>query len=451
MKIFNWLKAIWRNEPDASLQKVGAETRPLREFIYLDEVSLRSLLSSQKGEVTDTTSEQSSVNDEAELNSSIGANTPMFAKAEVASRFQTSNSSTLQTSRKATVQSWFREFHSLANLRILEPQADVTPLRNISELEAINNSSIAIRGDQLIRGELVEFHVRLTADPVFRFGTLMTEFTDMVEESHVLFAEHNALALLSQMDPVNRVLQRLLAGLIPVRAMAIDYVVAEVNGIEYVVHRAALANIEIETHPLEIVGVTEHLAYWKDIRRVLFSEAEFTMLCRVARSGLQVTWTPVKLAEMFLPFAPDLVEELNTASRSSLQNAGAKTVNSNELILGAALHSYKSGLLRILGGELDEDQHQTINDAILMLRARASSATGQRSAFETVCNLISDIAECMVDPEADLKLREQIRSSTGLPLFPSLYQGENVAEISLPKSPTEEARLLDVEIVAIYW
>lgn len=36
----------------------GIGARQLRDFVYLDEVSLRSLLSSQLGEVTDTRSEQ---------------------------------------------------------------------------------------------------------------------------------------------------------------------------------------------------------------------------------------------------------------------------------------------------------------------------------------------------------------------------------------------------------
>jgi hypothetical protein len=86
------------------------------------------------------------------------------------------------------------------------------------------------------RGELVEFRVRLAADPVFRFGTLMTEVSGMADEHPLMFAENNAFGFLNQMEPVNRILQRLLAGLIPIRAKAVDYVVVMIDDVEYVVH-----------------------------------------------------------------------------------------------------------------------------------------------------------------------------------------------------------------------
>lgn len=451
MMLPRWLRRKQRQGPNVGIPQAGTGAPPLREFIYLDEVSLRSLLSSQKGGVIDTTSEQSVAADQAELGGALGVNAPMLAKAEITSRYQTSNSSTLQTSRKATVQSWFREFHNLTNLRILEPQANVEPVHDVSDICALENPSISIKTDKLRRGELVEFRVRLTADPVFRFGTLMTEFSDMVDETPVFFAADNTFAVLSQMNPVNRILQRLLAGLIPIRAEALDYVVINLNDAEYVVHRDALAKVEIETYPLEIVGVTEHLAYWKDIRRVLFSEAEFTMLCRVARNGLQSTWTPVKLAELFLPFAPDLVEQLNVASRSSVHGSGGISVNTNELLLGEALRAYMTEVLREMGKELGEDQQYSVEEEIRALLTRAGSVSGQRSAFLALRNFLSKVTDMQIDATVDLNLRESARTSTGLPLFPALSQGMTTIVGGVPAPPMEESKLLDVEVVAIYW
>ena len=67
MKIFNWMK-FWRNS-----SSFATSDDPLREFVYLDEVSLRSLLSSQVGEVKDSTSKQTSDTLGVDVGSTVSA------------------------------------------------------------------------------------------------------------------------------------------------------------------------------------------------------------------------------------------------------------------------------------------------------------------------------------------------------------------------------------------
>ncbi|WP_343518452.1 hypothetical protein [Sphingomonas sp.] len=446
-----WLGGKRRPTTTPEVVATATRDRPLREFIYLDEVSLRSLLSSQKGEVTDSTSEQNVAGNQGEVATSLGAGGSLLAKADISSRYQTSNSSTLQTSRKATVQSWFREFHALDDLRIVEPRDEVEPFSDVAQIEKITDRSLAIPTAELKRGQLVEFRVRLTADPVFRFGTLMTEFTSMADENPGMFAANNVLGLVTQTAPVNRILQRLLAGLIPIRAKALDHVVVRIGATEYVVHHDSIADLGLEARPLDIVGVTEHLAYWKDIRRVLFSEAEFTLLARVARDGLHDTWTPVKLAALFVPHAPDLVEQINTAGRSSLQEAGVTSIDTNVLLLGAALEHYRDAVVRETGASLEDTQTDELDRSILALRDRTGSTTAQRSAFKALGDLITRMTGSSIDGRRDHELREEARIVTGLPMFPSLSQGTTTMFETSPPATSEAPRLLDVEVVAIYW
>ena len=119
MNIFSWVKAKLRRERPPKPDLPAPPPGELREFVYLDEVSLRSLLSSQKGEITDGVSDQVARSREAEIGAVVNASVATVGGAEVTSRFQTSNSSTLQTSRKATVQSWFRELHQRADIRLI--------------------------------------------------------------------------------------------------------------------------------------------------------------------------------------------------------------------------------------------------------------------------------------------------------------------------------------------
>lgn len=431
------------------------DDRRLREFVYLDEVSLRSLLSSQKGEVTEGTSEQSVDTMGGEIGVTAGASAPMLAKTEMASKFQTSNSSTLQTSRKATVQSWFREFHDISGLRLVEPVDNVTRVVDLGEIARMADSSVAVKSSELIRGALVEFRVRLNADPVFRLGTMVSEFTGMAEDHADMFDQGDTLASLGEAHRINKILQRLLAGLIPVRAGAVDYVAATIDGTEYLVHRNAIAGHDVEVHPVQIVGVTEHMAYWKDIRRVLFSDAEFTMLCRVSRSSLQPSWTPVKLADMFRDVAPDLVEQINAAGRAPLgQNStpSKEEEDPGELRMISALRVYKDALLADWDCNLSDEEAAMAEEFLWDMRNRYASATAQRSAFDSLRKLLATMLNQTTGGTKDLEFREQARAESGLSLFPVLNREEKQQPHNEPVlEDPEQPRLLDVEVVAIYW
>lgn len=453
MGLFAGAKKLFGGRSDVSSNARIANTSPLREFVYLDEVSLRSLLSSQKGEMTDATSKQLVAALDQETSATVGVNTLLLAKGELASRFQTSNSSTLQTSRKATVQSWFREFHAIPGLRRLEPVTGVSKVDDAKQLTTVTNPSVAVKSADLKRGELVEFRIRLAADPVFQLGTMVFEFSGMVDDYPDILGTSDAVAKLKEVQPINKVLQRLLAGLIPVRAEAIDYQVVEVGGVEYVAHRDALAGLDLQAKPLVIVGVTEHLAYWKDIRRVLFSDGEFTMLCRVSRDGLQSSWTPVKLVDLFGDFVPGLVEQINSTSLASLAPGSAQqNADPEEVRFWHALHYYSRALIKEASAPLTEEAERSIDAQIKRLQMRSATATEQREAFSSVKKIVATFASIDVTAQHDLDLRAESRRASGLALIPSLPRAmPAAAPIQKSDDTSATRRLLDVEVVAIYW
>lgn len=450
MGIVSWVKSglPWRRNITRR-----ATTSPLREFVYLDEVSLRSLLSSQTGEVTDTRSEQSSEDTQLNIDSAVGFKAPGFSKADLGSRYQTSNSSTLQTSRKATVQSWFGELHRIDGLRLVEPGHDSAVFADLTELLAMEDKSVIIPASDLQRGALVEFRVRLRADPIFHLGTIMSEFAGIADETPEMFGKSGVLQQLDTFMPINRVLQRFLAGLIPVRCEALEHVAVEIEGVEYVVRRDSLDGLELSSKPLEIVGLTEHLAYWKDLRRVLFSEAEFTILGRVARTGLQDIWTAIKLGDLFRVIAPNFDEQIATASKIPFGSAGRSvSVNVNELALRQALYLYRDKFLEALGSTLNPEQESALMSEIERLLPRASSATGQRSAFQVVHDMLTADTASTLNPADDSAMRIHVRDVSGLSLFPALSNSTvTIGDDQIEDEEDQAARLLDLEVVAIYW
>ena len=265
----------------------------------------------------------------------------------------------------------------------------------------------------------------------------------------------SGLAMLDEIEPVQKVLDRLLAGLIPIRATACNYVVATVNGHEYVVRSGTASELGVPVRPLEIVGVTEHIGYWKDIRRVLFSSGQFKLLCRVARPGLHETWTPVKVAHLFGDVAPSLVEQIDTLSRAGTTGLDGLASGQSHLALVRALAEYADQIASMTNQGLQPSAAVELIEIAARVFDEASPSA-QRQAFAAVRELIvAENSDRALTPEQDLDARRIARERAGLPVLPggsvvatADSTPERVADAS---ADTVVAKLIDVEVVAIYW
>lgn len=450
------LRRWWRNRRNrpARVEEAPQKNEPtradLREFVYLDEVSLRSLLSSLTGDLRDSASEQSSDQFQAEVAGALKVGNAALTGAEsnLSSRFQATSNSTIQTSRKATVQSWFKQFHELEGLRLIDAVPQVKPAEDLAALLSTTDKSLLIPGSELARGELVEFRVRLSADPVYRLGAMVSEFMGMADDYPEMFGA--GLASLREVQPIGKVLDRLLVGLIPIRAIAIDYSVITIDDTKYVAHNDSIRKLDLKAEPLQIVGVTEQVGYWKDLRRVLFSEAEVTMLGRVSRPSLQADWTPVKLVDLFKEMSPGLVAQINEAGRMGTQVHRRSGSSSNDDRLAAALMRYATDILAHKKRELNEEEQSDLAATVFSLQDRSSSVSAQHSAFAAIRSHITALTGTTVGARRELAFREQARISSGLPLFPALATNTQDAASS-PPAKREGENLIDVEIIAIYW
>jgi hypothetical protein len=314
------------------------------------------------------------------------------------------------------------------------------------------------KASTLQRGDLIEVRVKLSASWIFQISTMVTEFSDMFDDSPLLFIEHVQFSDLYQAKNANKIISRLLAGLIPIDGSVSDYVVITHESEEYIVHKEACKNIPLdEVRPLQIVGVTDHLAYWKDIRRILFAENEFTVLCRLAKSGIQKNWNPIKAADIFKDFAPDLAHQIESSSKVAVAQSTVKEIPIDLSLaqLCSALEIYQDLLLDSLPSAASSDMRSDIQKAASEFKLSPYTPEGQRAAFAAVKALIEELTGEDVDAETDLKARERARELSDLPLFPAPAG----VRIEVPASPTsvtpaaepDRGCLLNVEVVAIYW
>jgi hypothetical protein len=419
---------------------------PLREFVYLDDVSLRSLLASQKGELTEQVTDLLSQADEAELASTIGASSPVL-KAEVRQRYQTTTSQGTQTSRKAVVQSLFKELRELDWIDVtLRPQTDASGAGSVGDLVA---SELAVRADDLRRGALVEIDVELVADPIFRFSTIASELTELARDFPELLDQPGAREGVATLVPGNRFLQRFLVGLVPIRARATSHVVVDIDGIEHVVPAADARALGLASRSLSVVGVTEQASYWRDVRTVLFSSSRFTMLCRVAQDGLRASWEPVKLADVLkevLPTFPDLFADVGRVGLSLPQATGHVA----PLPIAAALEGF-IGRVETSGapGLTPEGVAAAREVAGGLAMQLPDTLTGQNEAFRLV---IAQLREhgCTWTGDEWVELERNARETAGLHLFESSHRSVSPIDESDRKDGADE-RLLDTEVIAIYW
>jgi hypothetical protein len=455
MPNFSW-KFPWIDFPLKGDHPSADAKEPLREFVYLDEVSLASLLASQKGELTQNITAQSEEERLIENGGKIGVTAPLTLSAEASTRFQTTNSTALQTVRKANAQSLFRELHKLKHLRKIQSIEQRYSGSSLSELMAQPGNGLSFKARELKRGDLVEFQVKLSASWIFQISTMVAEFSEMFDESPALFIENVNFSDLYQAKNVNKMIHKLLAGLIPIDGLVTEYAVVEHEGEDYIVHNSAIEQFSVEKRPLQIVGVTDHLAYWKDIRRILFADSEFTVLCRLAKSGLQTEWNPIKLADIFSQFAPDLAGQIEASSRVAMAQSNRHReepkvdLNSQHLLL--ALLRYKDLLIAQLSQAISAQDSQEIDKAISDFKFNGNSAEGQRAAFSEVKSFIETSTGEAIDPTLDFEIRDKIRAVQKLPLFPPLSHPNQGADSSVAlQIDHSDNRLLDVEVVAIYW
>ena len=437
-------------------QTSNDEKAPLREFIYLDEISLASLLASQKGEITDNVMAKTEAALLAETGGKISAKPMPGASAEVTSRLQSTNSNAIQTVRKANAQSLFRELHMLQNLRKIQPNHKSELPDKLDDLFSDPERYAAYKASDLNRGDLVEFRVQLSASWIFQISTMIAEFSDMFDESPALFIENVKFSDLYNAKNANKIINRLLAGLIPIDGIASGYSVVLDGGDEYVVDNAVLEHLELDCIPLKIVGVTEHSAYWKDIRRVLFANNEFTVLCRLSKSGLQTEWNPIKAADIFRDFVPDLASQIEESSKMAMWASSETASTQNPDLMHSqiifTIGKYKDILLSTVTDEVAEDILDIIDEGISQMTFHSTTAEGQRLAFVQVKTLIEELTGQDVSPQIDFSARERARKVMNLPLFPDLSTSkENEVTATPVLLEPKKSRMLDVEVVAIYW
>ncbi len=435
-----------------------------REFVYLDEVSVYSLLASRKGAIATEFSESQNASLNSEVGGSMGGGFGV-TRAEVKSRIEATQSRTSQVLRKAIVQTSFKELHDLEQPRLglagSRDNSGIPNVRSRSELERDLESHLStgyvIDPHTLCRGNLIEVEVVLEADPIFRVSAIITTIREILEENLQLFSHEN-VDQLAEMRSIGRLLESLLADLVPIRGSLVDFRVAEIGDQEFLVHRDVLDQFDepgdAALSDVVVVGVAERDLFWKDIRRVLFSGSRFTVFCRLGGEGLQDRWHPIKLMDVLHNIHPvfgEQIEDLGETALHAMEEAVDASQQPHSLAGeggDALLRRYVTMLVESHGREPDSAEVTDLVAAAEWPTGWIETVDGRRSVLAEVTRRVDSALSATTSPETACHLRTAAVLDAGLDLPGSSGSPGRVSTSTRVGAPV---RFLDVEIIAVYW
>lgn len=403
----------------------------LREFVYLDEVSVYSLVASRLGPIATEQTDSTAQSWESQAAGKFGADLLAF-DIESSAQLTHARSQGSQVLRKSVVQTTFKDLLEMEKEDLL-----LCSNRHLSAKRDKDHTPIA--ASRLKRGALVELEVELGVEDVFRMVTVISSMMGMIDSGTGLFPQE-LLRNLEQGRAVEGILRGLLTGLVPIRARVLDHEVHETEG--GLCLRPTSPEEALSATALYLVGVAEERLFWKDIRRVLFSSGRYKVLARLSQDGLHNSWTPVKLAHVVENFLPNFSSQMTEGFWKGFSSATTEKSKTDEIegnALGPALRSFAV----LLGRRVGADKIPTTLDSI-----DAQAVTCQEESFDfdkyrVKCSEFA--AQAMkesgqsISPAELSELRQNARSELS-----DLDQSEE--SITKPRD-----LYLDCEIVAIYW
>lgn len=433
---------LWRRRQASKRQKAK-----LREFVYLDEVSVYSLIASRLGPIaTEFTKTET-----ASLKAEVG---PVAGSVDSGS----------QVLRKSIVQTTFKELYELelASFVIRSIPENLAPPRKdrfndiMSISETLMEDGWIVDPEKLARGQLMELEVQLEADDIFRVSTVISSILEIIEQNPAMFGlgSDGKIALVKS---VGHILEKLLVGLVPITGQATEYEIVCVEGKEWIINRKLLTALPASelppSRPLYVVGVAEQSLFWKDVRRILFSKARFRVLCRLAQNGIQDSWTPVKLAQVLDLVVPGLSTQIDMLGPQLLTSIVKATETNQAIDRKRLIHDALAGYAILLAKHYGHTiSAEDLSDAGLPSEQQCHSFDSQkerREAFNEISKFVLQRFSIDREPMIVAEYRAVALMDAGLDLLgqPITFMASNDVTVAT----SSENRFLDSEFVAIYW
>lgn len=292
------------------LERLGFSSYPdLKEFVYLDQTALISLLSSTTGGITQqkTTSQKQRIS--SSITGSLGPIGASLGGEEEKSK---------ETVQKYVIQSNFKELYEIRKKNLaLSDHADLQPNADAVAIDDTDTEFLQQEYSPDIqtvsRGRLIELDATLKSSDIYEYFQVFDAFEDIVESfsTEEEFQQQLREQGIStdEIAMILELMEILMAGLVPIECEVSNYgVCSEDNNI--IVNKKWARERDLEPEDLYLSGFIDEDNLWQEPSRVLFSENEFTVYGRLDSPTPNKDWSPLKLVDILSSVFPDAAQEV---------------------------------------------------------------------------------------------------------------------------------------------
>lgn len=297
-------------------ERLGFSSYPdLKEFVYIDETALISLLSSTTGGIT----QQQTTSQKQRISSSItGSLGPIGASVGGEETHST------ETVQKYVIQSNFKELYEIRKKKLaisdhaeLQPNVDAIAVED-ADIEFLQQE-YSPETQTISRGRLIEVDATLRSSEIYEYFQVFDSFEDIVESFST--EEEFQQQLREQgvsTDEIAMILELmdiLMAGLVPIECKVSNYGVCGDDN-DIIVNKEWASGRDVEPEDFYLAGFIDEDNLWQEPSRVLFSENEFTVYARLDSPSPGKDWSPLKLVDILNSVFPDAAQEIENLPSS---------------------------------------------------------------------------------------------------------------------------------------
>lgn len=376
----------------------------LREFVYLDEISVRSLLAStgEGGIVSETVNEEMRRHRSgSSAGGSVSAG-PASVNAKVSEEDEHQRTS-VEIRNYDLIQS---KFTRLYKSDVVEKKLSLDQIPK--KVESVDDPFSGLATSELTRGDVVELRVNISANLLFRLYRTIDYFAEAFENQ-----------IDSDTEEMLELIGSSLGNRIPVVGKAVDYKVVDEEDQKTIKRSAELDNDEAkDAEDLEVVTLLNLDSLWVDPIQTLFNNDRFVIYCRVEDVDID-RWYPLKVTRAINSLSKHAAENMNQELERGLQEVRRQlseiqnfTDWSTDSVAqwSQDIQQYTESLENEYGQDISEDQQeQLIVDA--MGTVRVGDEVSQIAQRKKILNAYTDSYIEMFDLDPiGVEKRQQLRS-----------------------------------------
>jgi hypothetical protein len=406
--------------PSFGSENESEDELPLREFIYLDEVSVVSLLASLTREVTeertDTDMTENRKRWKFRLKSTLSF-IPYIGGSGSASRETVGvDRDTEEVVRRSEIQSKFDELYS-----------ETSPYFELNEVDRNEEVSVS----DLTEGGVMEVDVEFSGHKLFHYYKAFQYLIDVAEGTEYAFT--------NQEKQVVELMGSLFGDQIPVVGELSNYKIVD----EQIHEREGDTE---EGEELWIAGTLDPDMLWQEPSQFLYENNNFTAYIRVPEARIQDDWDPLKLTRVIRSISQPIGDQLNGMLDAVITQSQEEfdTANLEDEEQVAPGKDHYDEYFDIIERDGDLNLSENRRRELLVSASEEVIAHLDESSYEFEIRLLKEVAD-LVEEQTDVDLDRDMLACQRPKLVHDLpNDGASVSDSS-------GRNYLEVSFVAIYW